>query len=283
MITGKTFVTGIFGDPVEHVLSPIMHNSAFKHLKLDYVYVPFQVSSENLEKAIEGAKATNIKGLNVTIPHKTEVIQFLDELDRDAELIGAVNTIKFTKHGSKGYNTDGIGAIKALEEIISIKNKKAIVLGAGGAARAICYKLVLSGVNELIIANRTIQNGAILANEINENLNFHPRSISLEELKSELISSDILVNTTPVGMYPKINEKPIVNSNMMHSDLVVNDIIYNPLKTKLLKEAENAGARTLNGVKMLVYQGAESFKIWTDKNPPVELMFQSFMDNLQTP
>ena len=155
MITGKTNVVGIIGNPVEHSLSPLMHNAAFEQLDLDYIYVPFLVAENALKNAINGAKSLNIKGLNVTIPHKTEIIKHLDSLDKAAELIGAVNTVKFDENGTIGFNTDGIGAVKSIEEVTSVKNKKVIILGAGGAARAVAFQILIEGAGSLIIANRT--------------------------------------------------------------------------------------------------------------------------------
>ncbi|MDD1763179.1 MAG: shikimate dehydrogenase [Methanobacteriaceae archaeon] len=275
MITGKTFLVGIIGDPVEHSLSPLMHNAAFKHLEMDYVYVPFHVKRGKLEGAIRGARSMGIKGLNVTIPHKTDVIPYLDELDQAARLIGAVNTIKFTENMAKGYNTDGVGAVKALEEITAVKDKKVVIMGAGGAARAISFQLILNGIGGLYIANRTLKKAAQLAADIENKLEFSPEVLSLKEM--ELSSTDILINTTPVGMYPHQNQPPLVSSEQMHPELVVNDVIYNPLKTALLKEAEEAGAQTVNGTKMLIYQGLESFRIWTGVTPPVRVFAKGLM------
>lgn len=272
MITGKTNVVGIIGDPVEHSLSPPMHNAAFKHMGLDYVYVPFHVHADKLDKAIAGAKSMNIKGLNVTIPHKTEVIKYLDSLDKSAELIGAVNTVKFDDEHAKGYNTDGIGSVKAIEEISSIKNKKVVVLGAGGAARAISFQMLIDGAESLVIANRTPENALKLQKDIIQKLNADVKSTDLgEELKNELSDADILINTTPIGMYPNVDQEPLVKAEMMCEDLICNDIVYNPLKTGFLKEAEKAGAKTISGIKMLIYQGMESFKIWTGVYPPLEI------------
>jgi shikimate dehydrogenase len=278
MITGKTFLVGIIGDPVEHSLSPLMHNAAFKHLEMDYVYVPFHVKRGKLGGAIGGARSMGIKGLNVTIPHKTDVISYLDELDQAARLIGAVNTIKFTENTAKGYNTDGVGAVKALEEITAVKDKKVVIMGAGGAARAISFQLILNGIGGLYIANRTLKKAAQLAADIGSKLEFSPKVISLKEM--ELSSTDILINTTPVGMYPHQNQPPLVRSDQMHPELVVNDVIYNPLKTALLEEAEKAGAQTVNGTKMLIYQGLESFRIWTGVTPPVEVFAKGLMKTL---
>lgn len=281
MITGKTKVFGIMGDPVEHSLSPGMHNAAFKELDLDNIYVPFQVKAEKLEDAILGAQSLGIKGVNITIPHKTEVINYLDYLDIAAGLIGAVNTIEFGKNGAVGHNTDGIGAVKAIEEITPVKNKKVILLGAGGASRAIAFQLLLSGADNLIIANRTLKKAVELKTDLVEKLDHEVSVTGLDEnLTKELSDSDILINTTPVGMYPNLNQKPIVSAEMMHQDLVVNDIVYNPIKTGLLKEADKAGAKSISGMKMLIYQGVEAFRIWTGIEPPVETFQNALMNEL---
>ncbi|MGZ7116415.1 MAG: shikimate dehydrogenase [Methanobacterium sp.] len=278
MITGKTNVVGIIGNPVEHSLSPLMHNAAFEYLNLDYIYVPFLVTNEMLSNAISGAKSLNIKGLNVTIPHKTEVIKYLDSLDKSAELIGAVNTIKFDGYSAKGYNTDGIGAVKAVEEVSTVKNKKVIVLGAGGAARAVSFQILMDGAKSLVIANRTPENAVKLQDDLIKNLNADVRTVRFnKELEEAISDADILINTTPIGMHPNIDEEPMVKAPMMHENLVVNDIVYNPLKTGLLKEAEKAGAKPVSGLKMLIYQGMESFKIWTGVHPPLDI-FKKALD-----
>lgn len=272
MITGKTNVVGLIGDPVEHSLSPPMHNAAFKHLKMDYVYVPYHVKKGMLSDAIAGAKSLNIKGLNVTIPHKTEVIKHLDALDKSAELIGAVNTIKFNGNYTKGYNTDGIGAVKAIEEVSSVKNKKVIILGAGGAARAISFQILMDGAESLVIANRTVTNAEQLQKDLVGKLSADVKSTDLGvKLENELSSADILINTTPIGMYPNVDQKPLVKAELMHENLVVKDCVYNPLQTGLIKEAEKCNAKIVSGLKMLIYQGIESFRIWTGVTPPVEI------------
>jgi shikimate dehydrogenase len=278
MITGKTHLVGLIGDPVEHSLSPPMHNAAFDHLEMDYVYVPFHVKGDNLESAIQGARSLEIKGLNVTIPHKTMVIPYLDEVDPAAQLIGAVNTIKFNGDWAKGYNTDGLGAVKALDEITPVKDKRVVIMGAGGAARALAFQLVLNGIGELVIANRTREKAVQLAKNIQSKLEFFPEVIGFGEM--ELSTTDILINTTSVGMYPHQDQPPLIRGEQMHPGLLVNDVIYNPLKTNLLKEAESIGARTLNGTKMLIYQGMESFRIWTGVTPPVEVYERSLMRTL---
>ena len=216
MITGKTSVFGIIGDPVEHSLSPAMHNAAFEKLCLDNIYVPFLVKAEELEDAIKGAHAMGIKGLNVTIPHKTEVINYLDYLDIAAGLIGAVNTIEFGENGAIGHNTDGIGAIRAIEEITSVKNKKFMILGAGGAARAVSFQLFLSGAKSLTISNRTVEKAEVLRDDLVEKLDNDVKVIDMGfELEQELKDTDILINTTPIGMYPNINQKPLITADMI--------------------------------------------------------------------
>lgn len=280
MITGKTNVTGIIGNPVEHSLSPLIHNAAFKYLGLDYIYVPFLVAEDALEDAIRGSKSLNIKGLNVTIPHKTEVIRYLDSVDKTAELIGAVNTIKFDGNHAKGFNTDGIGAVKAVEEVSGVKNKKIIILGAGGAARAIAFQILLEGAGSLVIANRTPENALNLQKDIIEKLNLDVKTVDFGKgLENELLDADILINTTPIGMYPHTDDEPPVKSQMMHENLIVNDIVYNPLKTGLLREAEKCGAKTVSGIKMLIYQGVEAFKIWTGIYPPVSIFENALVMN----
>jgi len=270
-IKGSTNIVGLIGHPVEHSFSPPMHNAAFDALNMDYAYVAFDVDPLNLKSAIEGAKALDIKGLNVTIPHKIEVMQCLDELDEVAGLIGAVNTIDIKN--LKGYNTDGIGAIRAIEEVSSIKNKDVVVAGAGGASRAISFYLAKFKANSITILNRNVDKAENLASDILESdLISEAKSDSISEINNYLKDSDILVDTTPVGMHPHINDEPIATADNMHEDLVVFDAVYNPNETVLLSEAIKANAKPVHGIKMLLYQGAESFKIWTGRDAPIDVM-----------
>ena len=268
-IKGSTNIVGLIGHPVEHSFSPPMHNAAFNKLNMDYVYTAFDVNPNDLETAIKGAQALNIKGFNVTIPHKIEVMKYLNEIDEVAKLIGAVNTIDFKN--LKGYNTDGIGAIKAIGEVTDVKNKDVIVAGAGGASRAISFYLAKYGVDHLTIFNRNVEKAQKLAGDIlNSGLIDDVKSDSIGNM--DLDNVDILINTTPVGMHPNINDTPIAQSGDMHEDLVVFDAVYNPNETGLLKEAIEAGAKPVYGIKMLLYQGAESFEIWTGKKAPIDVM-----------
>ena len=278
-IKGSTNIVGLIGHPVEHSFSPPMHNAAFKKLGMDYAYVAFDVDPKNLKSAIEGAKSLNIKGFNVTIPHKIQVMDYLDEIDEVAGLIGAVNTIDFKD--MKGYNTDGIGAVKAIEEVTSIKGKNVVVAGAGGASRAISFYIAKYGADSLTILNRNVEKAQKLAGDVSDSdLIANVNSDSVSQINSYLDDADILIDTTPVGMHPHIDDEPITTSEHMHEDMAVFDAVYNPNETVLLKEAIKAGAKPVYGIKMLLYQGAESFKIWTGQDAPVDEMENALKQTL---
>jgi len=281
LITGKTKVTGVIGDPIEHSLSPIMHNAAFNHLNLDYVYVAFHVKKGKAKEAIEAMKTFKIKGLNVTIPHKIDIIDYIDKIDETAKLIGAVNTLKLEKGEVWGFNTDGLGCIRALEEITSLKDKNVLILGAGGASRAVAFQLISENIENLYILNRTPKKAEKIAEDIKTNTGTRIFAGGLEHLKEKIKNADILIHTTPVGMHPKTDEKPLITAEMMHKNLIVKDLVYNPPKTTLLKEAEKAGAKTISGIKMLVYQGAESFKIWTGQKAPTTIMEKAILEAIK--
>lgn len=276
-IKGSTNIVGLIGHPVEHSFSPPMHNAAFKKLGMDYVYTAFDVDSNNLKEAIDGARALNIKGFNVTIPHKIEVMKYLAEIDEIASLIGAVNTIDFKD--LKGYNTDGIGAIKAIGEVTNVKNKNIVIVGAGGASRAISFYLAKYGADSLTILNRNVDKAQGLASDVlSSGLIDDVESNSIDSM--DLTDADILINTTPVGMHPNVDDMPIALAGDMHEDLVVFDAVYNPNETGLLKEAVKASAKPVYGIKMLLYQGAESFEIWTGKKAPVDAMEEALIKTL---
>lgn len=278
-IKGSTNIVGLIGHPVEHSFSPPMHNAAFEKLGMDYAYVAFDVDPNNLGSAIEGAKSLNIKGFNVTIPHKIEVMQFLDEIDEVAGLIGAVNTIDFKN--MKGYNTDGIGAVRAIEEVISIKDKNVVIAGAGGASRAISFYLAKYGADSITILNRNVDRAISLAGDVlDSGLIADVQADSISEINNYLSDADILVDTTPMGMHPHVDDEPIARAEDMHEDLVVFDAVYNPNETVLIKEAIKAGAKPVYGIKMLLYQGAESFKIWTGVDAPVDEMGKALRQTL---
>ena len=289
MIDGKTKILGVIGDPIEHTFSPAMHNAGLDALKLNYIYLPFHVKPDRLSYAIEGAKALGIQGLNVTIPHKTNIIKELDEVDTVAEMIGAVNTVKFIYEDedvlTKGYNTDGYGCVRAIEEKTSLNDKKVTITGAGGASRAVAFQIANSGIGELSILNRNYAKAEALANDLKTNLSrigidININSYQIDELKRELDNSDVFIDTTPLGMYPNVDDKPIANADMLHEDLVVNDIVYTPMETSLIKEAVKANAKVVYGYKMLLYQGIRSFEIWLGQEAPVDVMEKALLDVL---
>lgn len=273
MISGVIRLIALIGDPVERSLSPAMHNAAFSTLGLNYVYLALRVPRAALADAVSGARTLNMVGMNVTHPHKINILGLLDELDELASMVGAVNTIKNDGGRLVGYNTDGAGAVRALEsEVGKLAGRKALLLGAGGAARAIAFSLVRRGV-KLTIANRTASKALELAAAIKRGVEVDVKQvgISRRELTKAIKQVDILINATTVGMYPNIN-RTLVTAKMMHRGLIVNDIVYEPLQTRLLREAKKAGARTVTGLGMLVHQGALSLEIWAGKQAPVKVM-----------
>ncbi|MFC1961806.1 shikimate dehydrogenase [Chloroflexota bacterium] len=272
-VSGKTRVCGIIGDPVAHTMSPVMHNAAFRQLGLDYIYLAFPVKKTELERAIAGMRALNLRGLNVTIPHKVAVIPLLDKVDAAVGKIGAVNTIVNDDGLLTGYNTDAGGFLQALREKgFTPEGKGTVVLGAGGAARAISFVLAQQGAR-LTILNRTPERAEELAGWLSSSF---PQEIAAGELNEKnltaaLTKASFLVNTTSVGMSPHDGESP-VPQRLLGPSLLVFDIVYHPLQTGLLREAESAGARTIPGIEMLVGQGALAFTLWTGQPAPISLM-----------
>jgi shikimate dehydrogenase len=256
-------------------MSPVMHNAAFRETGLDYVYTASRVRSEELGEAIRGMRTLNIRGLNVTIPHKVAVIPFLDEVDVLAEKIGAVNTIVNDNGVLKGYNTDASGFLQALlEKGVDPQGKRVLVLGAGGASRAVSLALGERGAR-LVILNRLeeLDWAHELAARIGRLFDTEVKSgeLTRDNTAEALAETDILVNTTSVGMSPETDRTP-VDADLLRPGLVVFDIVYNPLKTRLLSEAEAAGAETIRGIDMLAWQGALAFEKWTGVQAPVDLM-----------
>jgi shikimate dehydrogenase len=273
MITGKSIICGLIGDPVEHSMSPAIQNAAFKALKLDYIYLPFRVSKQNLNTAINGIRALNIRGINVTIPHKVAVIPLLDRIDDLATKIGAVNTIVNDAGILTGYNTDADGFIRSLaEKGISPTSKKVLILGSGGAARAISFTLMEKGA-EIILINRTLSKAKELAQQLTDQFNRIVEVLALNERSMEEATHNaaIIVNTTSVGMSPQPDETPIP-ARFLKPETIVYDIVYNPIQTRLLKEAGSAGATTMGGADMLAWQGAMAFEKWTGHKAPIDIM-----------
>ncbi len=280
-ISTHTKVLCVIGYPIEHSMSPIMHNAAIRELNLSYIYFGFNVLPRNLSLAVDGIKAFDIKGINVTIPFKQKIMKYLDEVDPVAQEIGAVNTIKNEGGYLSSRNTDAEGAMKALLDAgHKVSGKSILLLGAGGAARALAY-IMAKDSNKIVIANRSEKRAGKLANEIKRKfgINIEGKNCSNRVLKEESKKADILINATPIGMYPNINKSPIP-AEFLHKDMLVFDIVYNPLKTKLIKDATEKGCNTLGGLDMLVNQGALSFEWWTNRKPNIELMKNKIVEVL---
>lgn len=283
-IKGSTQLTCIIGSPVDHSKSPYMHNLAFEKLGLDYAYMAFDIKEGSLKQGVDGLRTLNVRGFNITMPHKQEVMKYLDKIEEDAKLIGAVNTVLNNNGKLIGYNTDGKGFIKSLEERnVKYIDEKIVIIGAGGAAKAIAIELALKGVENIVIVNRTLEKAEAISHTINKNIEgSESRSLVLDEklLKEELKDASILINTTSVGMGDSIDKNIIKNEDTLDKDLFVADLIYNPVKTKFLSMAEEKGCRIMNGLDMLVYQGALVFKIWTGADMPVEVIKKMEKGNL---
>ena len=273
-ISGHTQIVGVIGDPIQHSRSPQMHNAAILERKLDCVYVPFHVRSGGLREAIEGFKALNVLGVNVTIPHKQAVMPILDDVSHEATLIGAANTLIFCDGRVSGDNTDAQGFLRGMtEEGIDIPvGGSAVVLGAGGAARAVVVALALSRLSLITIANRTRWKATQLKRELSS---ISETEISVVDLASSqfnlaIRSADLLVNTTSVGM--QASDQLLIDPNSLNSKTIVYEIVYTPPETPLLQVAREKGCRTIGGVGMLVHQGAIAFEKWIGIVPNVQTM-----------
>ena len=271
---GHTKVLGVLGHPITHSLSPVMHNAAIEALNIDYVYVPFHVLPEDLEQAVRGLRALSIAGVNVTIPHKEQIIEHLDGVGESAARIRSVNTVINCNGRLKGETTDGPGFLRSAEAAWGkFDGANVLILGAGGSAKAVAFALADAGCR-IVIANRTTQRGVALAQALTEVFG-DGRSTAVpllsEELPDQVRGADVLVNTSSVGMHPDVDGIPL-SPELLRRDLLVYDLIYNPAKTRLVREAEARGAHAVTGLKMLVYQGALSFEMWTGVEAPIEVM-----------
>ena len=282
-ITGHTTLTGLLGRPVAHSISPMMHNFSFRHHNLDYVYLAFDVGTEELEAAMEGMRKLNARGFNVTMPCKNLASTFCDKLSPAAEIIGAVNTVVNDNGILTGHTTDGTGYMQAAKDAgFDIIGKKMTLLGAGGAASSVLAQAALDGVREISVFNMRdafFPRAEKMVSDLNERTNCKVSLYDFSDesvLRKEIADSDILTNATSVGMAPKVDASIINDPTMFHKDLIVSDVIYNPKETKLLRLAREAGCPTFNGLYMLLYQGAEAFKIWTGKEMPTELVKEKF-------
>ena len=269
----------LLGFPVSHSISAVMQNAAFTALGIDCVYRLRQVRPEDLAEAVNELRSPSVLGANATIPHKVGLTSLLDELDTFAQTVGAVNTI--VNHGGwlKGHNTDGPAALRAMREALGdLGGSRVVLLGAGGAARSVAHVLTENSA-KLTILNRDREKAGKLVLQL-RGACADLESGGLDSLGKALATADILVNATPVGMAPNIGATP-VDSRLLHEGLLVFDLVYNPMKTRLLTEAEMAGAKTLSGVEMLVYQGAEAFRLWTGREPPEAVMMNAAREALR--
>ncbi|MDY6863633.1 MAG: shikimate dehydrogenase [Thermodesulfobacteriota bacterium] len=281
-ITAKTKMCCLIGDPVSHSLSPEIHNTAFNALSLDFVYLAFKVA--NLKDAVSGLRALgNFKGASVTIPHKVEILKYLDEVDDVAKNIGSVNTIVKEEDKLIGYNSDGSGALKALISFdVNLDSKNIVMLGSGGAARAIAFTLAMKTKPESLTVMGIIEDEIKrLVDDLNGKTRVGASGILLNShsLKKSLEECNVLIHCTPSGMYPKVDET-LIPKELLNPGIAVFDIVYNPLKTRLLTEAEKRGCKIIFGVEMFVNQAVIQFQLWTEKEAPVEIMRNVVMEKL---
>lgn len=272
-IKGTANIFGVIGNPIHHTFSPAIHNTMADILKRDMAYIPLKVEESCLENAIKGAYALNIKGLNVTVPHKVEVMKYLCDIDKNANVIGAVNTLKYTKKGYIGYNTDVIGVYYAIKNAgFEIQNKSVLLLGAGGAANACAVMAADKNAKKLYIANRTVQKAQSLADRIAQNYSCNVNAISLNDI-NEITDCDIVINATTMGFGNNVGISPIADTGFYKKTGVelVFDAIYSPWETKLLADAKACGCHTINGFTMLVYQAVAAEEIWFDEKCSEEL------------
>ena len=282
-ITGRTKLTGLLGSPVSHSISPMMHNEAFQQLGLDYAYMAFDIELEKLASVVEALRIMNVRGFNLTMPHKNAMCSLCDSLSPAAEIIGAVNTVVNDGGHLTGYTTDGTGYMHALKEDgYDIIGKKMTLLGAGGAATSIFVQAALDGVSEISIFNRRSpfwERAEKIIKMLTERTNCKIKLYDYSDpniLKREISESVILTNGTSVGMAPDVERSLITDTSVFHKDLIVSDVIYNPRETLLLRQAKEAGCKTQNGLYMLLYQGAEAFKLWTGQDMPVDIVKEKY-------
>lgn len=275
-IPPDTRFVALLGDPVSHSLSPRMHAAAFAACELPWAYLAFRVRAQHLREAVAGLRALDFAGANLTIPHKVAALALVDEVDASARRCGAVNTLVFREGQVVGYNTDVVGVRRALEEEgLDLEGARAVVLGAGGGARAACAALGEAGAERVVVLARRLSEAEKVCGAMQQE--FHHSTfvaVPLEEasVRSELRRADVLVNATPVGMHPHGESCLVASAEWLHPGLVVLDMVYSPPRTKLLRLAEQVGARAVGGLAMLVHQGAEAFQLWTGRPAPVEVM-----------
>ncbi|MBI4858176.1 MAG: shikimate dehydrogenase [Acetobacterium woodii] len=283
-ISVNTKIYAVIGDPIAQSLSPQLHNGLFETIGVDALYLPIGVKAEDLEKLVDGFRLMNFGGFNITKPHKMEVMKYLDGLDPLAEKIGAVNTVVYQDGKMIGYNTDGFGFIKSIENKIGDILKEdltILILGCGGAVKSVAMALADWGIKKVIIANRTVEKAEELANQINESWPGKAQAISMEvsALEKAVNQSVVIANGTSLGMADTIDQTPLPK-NLMKKDLLVYDMIYSPPVTQFMNDASAVGAQTVNGLEMLLYQGLLAFELWTNVFPDPELGMKLLKDGL---
>jgi len=278
--TYKAELVSVLGQPIAENPTIVMIEAAFKAKGLNWRYQNFEVSAEDLAGAITGIRALGLQGTNLTIPHKIAVLEYLDEIAPDAALIGAVNTVRRDGDRLIGENTDGKGFLRSLRDDANLEpaGKKVVILGAGGAARAISVELALAGASQISIVNRSQVRGQALVDHLNEKTTTSARYISWESAIAIAEDTDILVNATSIGLYPDVDDQPNIAYETITATMLVCDVIPNPPRTPFLREAETRDAQTLDGLGMLVYQGAIGFTMWTGLEAPVEVMHQALAE-----
>ncbi len=284
-ITGHTRLGGLLGSPVAHSISPMMHNDSFAFHKLDYVYLCFDIREDKLGTTIRALRDMNTYGFNLTMPDKTAVMGYLDEISVEARLIGAVNTVKNQDGKLIGFNTDGAGYMRAAADFgVDVTGRELTLIGAGGAANAIAVQSALDGAAFIHLVSRrgrSWDRARSLVDRINENTGCQAELIDLEDsvcLKSALERSVLLTNATSAGMAPETDVTPLKDTSLLYPELFVSDVIYNPRKTRFLREAQEAGCRTFNGLYMLLYQGEKAFNIWTGLDMPVQMIRERYFN-----
>lgn len=273
-------LTGVFGYPVAENPTIVMQEAAFKAKGLNWRYLNLEVRPEDLADAFQGLRAMNFQGINLTIPHKVAVLHYLDEIAPDAALIGAVNTVRRDGERLIGENTDGKGFLRSLREDAEVdpEGKKVVILGAGGAAMAIGVELALAGVSSVTLVNRTAQRGQALADHLNVNTDAVATFVKWDGEYQVPEETNILINATSIGLFPDVDARPALDYDSVLASMLVCDVIPNPPRTPFLREAEKRGAQTLDGLGMLVYQGAIGFKMWTGEEAPVDVMHQALSE-----
>jgi shikimate dehydrogenase len=275
----KAELVGVFGHPVAENPTILLQEAAFKELGLNWRYLTIEVYPEDLAEAMRGLRVFHMQGINLTIPHKVEVLKYLDEVAEDARLIGAVNTIIHRDGKLRGENTDGKGFMRSLEDAgVEPAGKRVVILGAGGAARAISVELALAGAADISLVNRSVERGQTLVALLNEKTSTTATFVPWRGPYALPANIDILVNATSIGLFPEVTAKPDLDYNTISAGMTVCDVIPNPPRTPFLAEATARGATTLDGLGMLVYQGAIGFKMWTGLDAPIAVMHQALAE-----